>query len=68
MNKPSDTADSGTPKEAVLRDHAAELSRAVLGREDPEIVARCVTEFRHFWQKGYSAGALRTARRLQVYS
>ena len=33
MNKPSDTADSGTPREAVFRDRAAELSRAVLGRE-----------------------------------
>ena len=67
MNKPSDTADSGTPKETVLRAHAAELSRAVLGRVDPEIVARCVQEFQHFWRRGYSAGLVRTARRLGTY-
>jgi hypothetical protein len=67
MNETLDPVDSGTPKEAVLRDHAAELSYAVLGREDPEIVARCVKEFRHFWQRGYSAGIVRTARRLGTY-
>ena len=67
MNKTRDPGDSGTPKEAMLHDRAAELSLAVLGHKDPAVVARCVKAFRRVWQRGYTAGANRTARRLGVY-
>jgi hypothetical protein len=67
MNEPPDTFDSGTPSEAALRDRAVDLSYDVLGREDRRAVTRFAEEFRHFWQRGYSAGSTRTARRLSAY-
>jgi hypothetical protein len=62
----SELAEPGTVRTTtMLRDRATELVSALDKASNP--VEACTQALKDAWQRGYTAGAVRTGRRLGVY-